>query len=113
MITLLSYGLSKGPSPTATLLYSAAGLPNPHTRPELRPLTGQDTRVQEWLEAYPAFDKLVARVVAEAAKVPAGSTVAVGCWGGRHRSVAVVEEAAWRLGAAGVEVRVKHRELAK
>jgi UPF0042 nucleotide-binding protein len=97
-------------------------LPNPHYEPDLRPLTGHDLRVVEYvgrdgqLEAFyerlePLLDYLLPQYVTEG---KAHLTIAVGCTGGRHRSVAVTEHLArrWRE-RDDVFVEVAHRDITR
>jgi UPF0042 nucleotide-binding protein len=95
-------------------------LPNPHWELELRPLTGYDPRVVEYmsrggkLDAFyerlaPLLDFLIPEYIAEG---KAHLSIAVGCTGGRHRSVAIVEALSRRLrGRDDVEVDVVHRDV--
>ena len=97
-------------------------LPNPHYEPDLRPLTGRDQRIVDFIdrdgklaEFYallePLLDYLFGQYVAEGKSY---LLVAIGCTGGRHRSVAIVEHLAARYGARGdVIVSVNHRDADK
>ena len=121
VVTLLSFGYRYGIPPAAELLFDVRFLPNPHFEPQLRPRTGLDAdvasyvldheRTRELLARLGGFlDYLLARYDAEG---KAYLTVAIGCTGGRHRSVAVANELATRLRAAGREVNVQHRDVEK
>ena len=121
VVTLLSFGYRYGIPPSAELLFDVRFLPNPHFEPLLRPKTGLDPAVasfvlghersQELLERLGAFlDYLLARYDAEG---KAYLTIAIGCTGGRHRSVAIAGALGERLRAAGREVNVQHRDLEK
>lgn len=121
VVTLLSFGYRYGIPPSAELLFDVRFLPNPHFEPALRPRTGLERdvarfvldheRTRELLERLGAFlDYLLARYDAEG---KAYLTIAIGCTGGRHRSVAVSEAIAERLRAAGREVNVQHRDVEK
>jgi len=93
-------------------------LPNPHYEPELRALTGQDAPVSEWLAMHPEvgqmrehiegfLDHWLPNLVRDHRSYV---TVAIGCTGGQHRSVYLVEQLAQRYSAAWVTLR-RHREL--
>ena len=120
VLTISSFGFAKGVSRTADLMFDMRFLDNPHWIEELRPLTGLDSRIQEHVASDPAFGKTMDRIE-ELLKslIPrywvAGKsyvTVAFGCTGGRHRSVAAAVEMAKRLRAAGFSPNVRHRDLA-
>jgi len=118
-LEILSFGFKHGVPREADAVFDARILPNPFYVPELRPLTGQDAEVLAFLEKSAEFGGFLDRVedwvawswprVLEAAK--AYHTVAIGCTGGRHRSVALAEGLAARLGGRIGGVRVRHREL--
>ena len=88
-------------------------LPNPHWEDDLRPLTGHDPQVRDYVLETAAgsgfverFDELLASLLPQyEAEGRSYLTVAIGCTGGRHRSVAVAEELAERLRGHGVAVR--------
>jgi UPF0042 nucleotide-binding protein len=96
-------------------------LPNPHWDATLRPLTGHDPAVRDFvLERAQASDFLdrfeslmVSLLPAYEAEGKSYLTVAIGCTGGRHRSVAVAEELAQRLRERGFAVRTGHRDLSR
>jgi RNase adapter protein RapZ len=96
----------------ADLLVNTRSLPNPHARPELRPLTGRHPAVRGWLSAIPAFNSLIESTLARIDSTPGDSlTIVVTCYGGRHRSVAVAEELTDRLRADGHEVTLQHHNI--
>jgi RNase adapter protein RapZ len=119
-VTLESFGFKHGPARDADLVIDVRFLPNPHYEPDLRPLTGHDARVVEYVgrdgrleELYdrlvPLFDFLVPQYVSEG---KAHLTIAIGCTGGRHRSVAIVEHLAARFRPReDVFVEVVHRDV--
>jgi UPF0042 nucleotide-binding protein len=103
-VTFESFGFKHGPARDADLLLDVRFLPNPHYEPGLRQLTGRDERVIEFIarngelaefyeRIFSLLDFLLPRYVAEG---KAHLTIAVGCTGGRHRSVAIVEHLAAR-----------------
>jgi UPF0042 nucleotide-binding protein len=120
VITIASFGFARGISRTADLVFDMRFLANPHWIDELRPLTGEDTAVQDYVASDPAWEVLMSQVEALAtALIPrywaAGKsylTIAFGCTGGRHRSVAAAVEMAKRLHQAGFSPIVRHRDLA-
>ena len=119
-ITLQTFGFKNGPPREADLTLDVRFLPNPHYVDELRPLTGLDPQVIEYVEAgtqagefygrlMPLLDFLIPAYVTEG---KSHLTIAIGCTGGRHRSVAVADRIARRLeGRDDVVVRTKHRDV--
>ena len=120
VLTIASFAFARGISRTADLVFDLRFLPNPHWVEELRPLTGQDQPVRDYLAGDPAWNETLGRIEALLIDwIPrywaAGKnyvTVAFGCTGGRHRSVAAAVEMAERLGANGFSPNVRHRDLA-
>jgi RNase adapter protein RapZ len=120
VLTISSFAFARGISRTADLVFDLRFLPNPHWVDELRPLTGEDPAVREYLRADPAWNETTGRIEALLIDwIPrywaAGKsyvTVAFGCTGGRHRSVAAAVEMAERLRQAGFAPNVRHRDLA-
>jgi len=117
--TVLSFGFKHGIPVDADYVFDVRFLPNPHWVPELRPLTGLDESVNDYVlgnEGARTFLDRAAALVDVAAdgflnEGKAYITVAVGCTGGHHRSVAMAENLAARLVKAGVETRVVHRDI--
>jgi RNase adapter protein RapZ len=120
VLTIVSFAFARGISRTADLVFDLRFLPNPHWEEELRPLTGADAPVREYLAAEPSWGETMDRIEALLNDwIPrywaAGKsyvTVAFGCTGGRHRSVAAAVEMAERLESAGFAPNVRHRDLA-
>ena len=121
-VTVTSFGFKYGVPTDADMVADARFLPNPFWLPELRPLTGKDEQVRDYVFGQPGATEFVDRYAAALAPVLAGyqrenkshATIAVGCTGGKHRSVAVVERlAALLAGQPGVAVSVKHRDLGR
>ncbi|MGG5810253.1 RNase adapter RapZ [Falsiroseomonas sp. CW058] len=119
-IGVISFGYPKGLPREAELVFDMRFLRNPHYDPLLRPMTGRDAPVAAFVEADPDFvpfwgrmtgllDTLLPRYVAEGKKY---LTIALGCTGGRHRSVLVAERLAAHLSSQGWRVDLIHRELA-
>ena len=119
-LTLLTFGFKNGPPRDADLTLDVRFLPNPHYVDELRPLTGLDEQVREYVESgtqagefygrlLPLLEFLVPAYVAEG---KSHLTIAIGCTGGRHRSVTVADRIRRDLAARDdVVVRVKHRDV--
>ncbi len=119
--TVMSFGFKYGIPIDADLVADARFLPNPYWDEKLRPLSGQDGAVaqdvlgrpgaQEFLDAYSRLvDVTCAGYVREGKRYV---TVAIGCTGGRHRSVALAEALASRLRREGMPVSVLHRDLGR
>lgn len=117
--TVSSFGFKYGPQIEADWVFDSRVLPNPFWEPELRPLTGLDAPVRDFVlghaESLEMIDRsaaLLEWVIATAASRGRRALhVAVGCTGGRHRSVVVSTELAARLGSEGVAVEVRHRDV--
>ena len=119
-LTLLfeSFGFKHGVPLDADLVFDARCLPNPHYERELSPLTGRDAPVVAFLEGYPEVERMygdiyhfVASWLPDYARDNRNYlTVAIGCTGGRHRSVYLVERLARTFGNRH-QVLVRHREL--
>ncbi|MFC4244659.1 RNase adapter RapZ [Gryllotalpicola reticulitermitis] len=121
-VTIESFGFKYGLPTDADMVGDARFLPNPFWVPELRPLTGQDAPVSEYVFAQdgaPEFVELWQKLLGVALdgyqrENKRHALVAIGCTGGKHRSVAIVEELARRVSSLpGVAVNVKHRDLGR
>jgi RNase adapter protein RapZ len=120
-VAVESFGFKHGLPLDADIVMDLRFLPNPHWEPDLRPLTGHDPKVRDFVletaigsEFVDRFDDLLAMLVPQyQAEGRSYLTVAVGCTGGRHRSVAVAEELAARLRNRGVAVTASHRDLSR
>jgi RNase adapter protein RapZ len=119
--TIVSFGFKYGIPVDADLLADMRFLPNPHWVPALRPLSGRDTEVAAYVKGRPGAQTFLEQYVPLLETVSEGylregkrfMTVAVGCTGGKHRSVAMVEELAARLNARGIDARPVHRDLGR
>jgi UPF0042 nucleotide-binding protein len=119
-VTFTSFGHKHGPPRDADLAFDVRFLPNPHYEPDLRPLTGFDARIVSYVgrdgrlqELYdhlvPLLDYLMPQYVAEG---KAHLVVAIGCTGGRHRSVVIAEHLAAHFRTHGEYfVEVQHRDV--
>jgi UPF0042 nucleotide-binding protein len=121
-VTVLSFGFKYGLPADADLVADMRFLPNPFWVPELRALSGLDPAVSEYVLAQEGAEEFVQSYAVALAPVLAGyqrenkrhATIAIGCTGGKHRSVAVAEKLAGMLrGQPGVVVSVKHRDLGR
>jgi UPF0042 nucleotide-binding protein len=120
-VTLKSFGFKHGGLPDADLVFDTRFLPNPHFVPELRPQTGMDEAVARYVLDQDLCRSFVERVIdfldfllpqfAEEGR--AYLTIGIGCTGGRHRSVAIVEECARQLRQRGAAVVVRHRDVTR
>ena len=123
-VSLISFGFKHGAPLDVDMLLDVRFLPNPHYDPELRPLTGHDEPVRNAVLDNPDGEQFLERtsdllkflVPRYAAEGKTYFTLGVGCTGGRHRSVAIVEELAQKLRddeSSGIDLFVRHRELEK
>jgi RNase adapter protein RapZ len=118
-LNIVSFGYKYGLPVDADLVADCRFLPNPHWVPELRPLSGLDASVRDYVLGQPAATAFVAAYLAVLdVSLPGFEregkryvTLAVGCTGGKHRSVAIAEQLAARL--AGRDVTVSHRDLGR
>jgi UPF0042 nucleotide-binding protein len=119
-VSFQSFGFKFGPSRDADLLFDVRFLPNPHYEPQLRPLTGRDPRIVEYIDRDgalqgfyahldPMLDYLLPQYLSEG---KAHLVVGIACTGGRHRSVAIAEHLAARFSdRQGYLVDVVHRDI--
>jgi UPF0042 nucleotide-binding protein len=121
-VTVLSFGYKYGLPSDADHVADCRFLPNPYWIPELKALTGQDAEVRDYVLGLPGAGEFVAGYVAALRPVLDGygrenkrhATIALGCTGGKHRSVAIAEELGRRLAELpGIAVSVKHRDLGR
>ncbi len=118
-ITVQSFGFAHGLPRNADLVFDMRFLANPHWDLALRPLTGEDVPVQVFVRADPAYAPAVDRIADLLQTLIPGYgregkaylTIAIGCTGGRHRSVSVARDLHARLVAAGLVASLDHRDL--
>lgn len=118
---VVSFGYKYGIPVDADVVADMRFLPNPHWVPHLRPQTGRDAAVSEFVLGQPGAEEFLDRYVDLLAAMADGYlredkrfvTVGIGCTGGRHRSVAMSEALAARLRKAGIETIVVHRDLGR
>lgn len=119
--TVLSFGFKYGLPVDADVVLDARFLPNPHWVDELRPQTGLDADVNDYVLSYEQAREFLDRATSLLDLMATGYlvegkryvTIAVGCTGGKHRSVAMAENLAARLVKQGVETLVVHRDLGR
>jgi UPF0042 nucleotide-binding protein len=120
VVTLLSFGFKHGVPVDADAMFDVRCLPNPHFVPALRRRTGRDRAVAAFMEREPATRAFIEKLEEYVQftlpyYVQEGKsylTIAIGCTGGRHRSVMIAERLRDRLAAvSGTRVRVKHRDI--
>lgn len=119
--TVVSFGFKYGLPVDADLVADMRFLPNPHWVPELRPFTGRDRQVNDYVMGQPGAKDFLDRYVELLQLMAEGYrregkrylTIAVGCTGGKHRSVAMAERIGERLRGDEVETRVVHRDLGR
>ena len=120
-VSLVSFGFKFGIPYGTDLLFDVRFLPNPHFVPALRERTGQEEPVLRFLEEVPDFDEVVERLSAlllfllprYRQENRSYLSVAIGCTGGRHRSVAVAERIKAKLDEGGWPARVIHRDIGR
>ena len=121
-VTVLSFGFKYGLPADADMVADMRFLPNPFWNPELRPFNGQDKVVSDYVLSQPGATEFLDSYLKSLEPVLAGyqrenkrhATIAIGCTGGKHRSIAAAEELARRIGALpGVAVNVRHRDLGR
>jgi UPF0042 nucleotide-binding protein len=118
-VSVVSFGFKYGIPVDTDFMADMRFLPNPHWIPELRPRTGLDPEVADYVLAQPGAADFVDRWVELMVGVADGylgqgkrfAQVAIGCTGGKHRSVTVAEEVVRRLQERGIEARAYHRDL--
>lgn len=118
-LSIISFGFSRGVPRDADLVFDMRFLQNPHWVPELRPGTGLDRPVVDYIQSDPAYKDAVGRIEElllallprYAERGRSYVTVAIGCTGGKHRSVHVADRIAGRLRRAGFSPNLSHRDL--
>ena len=120
-VSVVSFGFKHGLPMEADLVFDVRFLPNPHYIPELRPKTGLDPDVRDFVFSYQQTKDFVAKVeellaICLPSYVDEGKTslvIAVGCTGGKHRSVAVARELGDYIAKRGYVTDVSHRDMAR
>jgi len=117
-VDVQSFSYLQGVPPTASLVFDVRFLPNPYFEDGLRPLAGDDPLVAGWLADFPEVAEAVSRIVdllgyllpRYLRELKTNLGIAVGCTGGRHRSVYIAERLATSLRELGYQVAVHHRD---
>ena len=120
-VNVVSFGYKYGMPVDADLVVDCRFLPNPHWVPELRPMNGLDTPVRDYVLSQPGAKEFLDGYEDVFGVVAAGYTregksyvtLAVGCTGGKHRSVAMAEEIGGRLREHSMDVQVSHRDMGR
>ncbi|MGB0956356.1 MAG: RapZ C-terminal domain-containing protein, partial [Panacagrimonas sp.] len=118
-LLLLSFGFKHGAPDGCDFMFDVRCLPNPHWEPALKKLSGRDAPVAAWLDQQPEAQRMIENIndflqpwlPRFRDQDRAYVTVGVGCTGGQHRSVYLVEQLAARLAEHFAPVIVKHKEL--
>lgn len=118
-VTVLSFGFKNGTPSDADLMFDVRFLPNPHFIESLRPLTGEDEACAAYVMGRPETQAFIAHLEPLLAFLlpqyeqegKAYLTIAIGCTGGQHRSVAIARNIAEWLRRTGREVRLRHRDV--
>jgi UPF0042 nucleotide-binding protein len=121
LISCVSFGYRYGVPTDADLVFDVRFLPNPHFVPRLRRFTGQDPKVRRYIRSFPQTTEFLRRTEGLLKFViphyiregKSYLTIAIGCTGGRHRSVMMAESLARGLSGQGYAVKVVHRDLDK
>jgi UPF0042 nucleotide-binding protein len=121
MISVVSFGFRYGVPADADLVFDVRFLPNPHFVQRLRPFSGKDARVARYIRSFPQTGQFLRRIERLLAYLiphyiregKSYLTVALGCTGGRHRSVALSEVIRQSLQKRGYSTKVVHRDLDK
>ena len=119
ILKLQSFGFKRGVPMDSDTVFDARSLPNPHWEPELRPLSGQDDTIKEYVSQFPETLELLNEIEAHIRLwVPRHGesgrqyfTLSIGCTGGQHRSVFLTEALNQRLHVLDLDRQVVHREL--
>ncbi|MFY9928219.1 MAG: RNase adapter RapZ [Streptosporangiaceae bacterium] len=120
-LSVVSFGYKYGLPVDADIVVDCRFLPNPHWIPELAPMTGQDAPVRDYVLAQPGARQFLDHYAELLQVVLPGYeregkrfvTLAVGCTGGKHRSVAIADELAGRVASTDADVQVVHRDLGR
>lgn len=119
LISTMSFGFKNGVPTEADLVFDVRFLPNPHFVPAFRPKTGKDKQVADYVMAFPQTKEFLERTTEMLLfllphYIQEGKsylTVAFGCTGGQHRSVAIAEEIRKRLERQNYRVKIAHRDM--
>ena len=121
LVTIISFGFKYSLPYNIDLLFDVRFLPNPHFVPELRPKTGKDPEIVEYLNKQTEYGEFSEKLVDFVSyllpryqrEMKSYLTIGIGCTGGRHRSVALTEHLAKEIEVLGYRVEVVHRDCAR
>jgi RNase adapter protein RapZ len=121
LVSVVSFGFRYGIPSDADLVFDVRFLPNPHFIPRLRPFSGKDRRVARYIRSFPQTEQFLHRIEGLLRYLiphyinegKSYLTVALGCTGGRHRSVTLAEVIARDLNRTGYATKVVHRDMEK
>jgi UPF0042 nucleotide-binding protein len=121
LVSVVSFGYRYGIPPDADLVFDVRFLPNPHFVAKLRPLSGKDQRVARYIRSFPQTGEFLRRLESMLAYLiphyiregKSYLTIAIGCTGGRHRSVMLAEEIRRGLHKRKYEAKTVHRDIDK
>jgi UPF0042 nucleotide-binding protein len=121
LVSVVSFGFRYGIPADADLVFDVRFLPNPHFVPRLRPFSGKDPRVARYIRSFPQTGEFLRRIESLLGYLiphyiregKSYLTIALGCTGGRHRSVALAETIRRALQRKGYSAKVVHRDLDK
>ncbi len=119
LVSVISFGFRFGVPPDADLVFDVRFLPNPNYVARLKPKTGRDPAVRKFMDSFPQTKEFMQRVVEfllfllphYIREGKSYLTIATGCTGGRHRSVALGEQIGESLAHEGYKVKVSHRDI--
>jgi UPF0042 nucleotide-binding protein len=119
LVSVVSFGFRFGVPADANLVFDARFLPNPNYIPRLKSKTGRDAAVERYMDSFPqtqefmkhVMDLLIYLLPNYVKEGKSYLTIAIGCTGGRHRSVAIAEKMGHALAGAGYKTRVSHRDI--
>lgn len=121
LVSVVSFGFRYGIPADADLVFDVRFLPNPHFVPRLRPYSGKDARVARYIRSFPQTGEFLRRIESLLAYLiphyiregKSYLTIALGCTGGRHRSVALAEVIRRAIQRRGYSAKVVHRDIDK
>jgi RNase adapter protein RapZ len=121
LVSVVSFGFRYGIPADADLVFDVRFLPNPHFVPRLRPFSGKDARVARYIRSFPQTGEFLRRIESLLGYLiphyiregKSYLTIALGCTGGRHRSVTLAETIRRALQRKGYSAKVVHRDLEK
>jgi UPF0042 nucleotide-binding protein len=119
LVSVVSFGFRSGVPADANLVFDVRFLPNPNYIPRLKSKTGRDAIVQRYMDSFPStrefmkhlMDLLIYLLPNYTREGKSYLTIAIGCTGGRHRSVAIADKVGHALAGEGYKTRVSHRDI--